>query len=45
LGANSFPQDTNYQFDVNADSLEPALDRFAQFFICPLISGEAGGQS
>ncbi|KIZ01680.1 insulysin [Monoraphidium neglectum] len=33
-------QDTNYQFDVNADSLEPALDRFAQFFICPLISAD-----
>jgi len=32
-------EDTNYQFDVNADSLEAALDRFAQFFTCPLISG------
>lgn len=31
-------QDTNYHFDVNHDHLEPALDRFAQFFICPLIS-------
>lgn len=26
------------QFDVNWDHLEPALERFAQFFICPLIS-------
>ncbi len=26
------------QFDVNWDSLEGALDRFAQFFICPTIS-------
>lgn len=32
-------EDTNYQFDVNWDHLEPALDRFAQFFIAPLISG------
>jgi len=26
---------TNYFFDVAADHLEPALDRFAQFFIAP----------
>jgi insulysin len=31
-------EDTNYQFDVNWEHLQPALDRFAQFFICPLIS-------
>lgn len=31
-------ESTNYQFDINWDSLEPGLDRFAQFFICPLIS-------
>ncbi|GMH33522.1 hypothetical protein BSKO_01356 [Bryopsis sp. KO-2023] len=31
-------EDTNYQFDVNHEHLESALDRFAQFFICPLIS-------
>lgn len=28
------------QFDVNWDNLEPALERFAQFFICPLISAD-----
>ncbi|KAL6770545.1 hypothetical protein ACKKBF_B31700 [Auxenochlorella protothecoides x Auxenochlorella symbiontica] len=31
-------ESTNYHFDVNWDALAPALDRFAQFFICPLIS-------
>ncbi|KAK9803974.1 hypothetical protein WJX72_009535 [[Myrmecia] bisecta] len=31
-------EDTNYHFDVNWDHLEPTLDRFAQFFISPLIS-------
>lgn len=30
-------EDTNYYFDVNADYLEGALDRFAQFFIEPLF--------
>ncbi|XP_024375007.1 insulin-degrading enzyme-like 1, peroxisomal isoform X1 [Physcomitrium patens] len=34
-------QHTNYHFDVNAGHLEEALDRFAQFFICPLLSPEA----
>ena len=29
--------DTNYFFEVNYDYLEGALDRFAQFFICPLF--------
>ncbi|CAN0586164.1 unnamed protein product, partial [Laminaria digitata] len=28
---------TNYFFDIGADHLEPALDRFAQFFIAPLL--------
>ncbi|XP_021724126.1 insulin-degrading enzyme-like 1, peroxisomal [Chenopodium quinoa] len=32
---------TNYFFDVNADSFEEALDRFAQFFIKPLMSPDA----
>jgi len=32
---------TNYHFDVSADYLEEALDRFAQFFICPLLSADA----
>lgn len=31
-------EDTNYHFDVNWDHLAPALDRFAQFFVCPTIS-------
>ncbi|MFQ5938235.1 MAG: insulinase family protein, partial [Acidiferrobacterales bacterium] len=29
---------TNYFFDVDKDYLEPALDRFAQFFIAPLFT-------
>ncbi|KAE8798501.1 zinc-metallopeptidase, peroxisomal-like [Hordeum vulgare] len=32
---------TNYYFDVNADNFEEALDRFAQFFIKPLMSEDA----
>ena len=28
---------TNYNFRVNAENLQPALDRFAQFFIAPLF--------
>ncbi|XP_050230327.1 insulin-degrading enzyme-like 1, peroxisomal [Mercurialis annua] len=32
---------TNYHFDVNADSFEEALDRYAQFFIGPLLSADA----
>ncbi|GJZ04975.1 insulin-degrading enzyme-like protein 1, peroxisomal, partial [Tanacetum coccineum] len=32
---------TNYFFDVNADCFEEALDRFAQFFIKPLMSSDA----
>ncbi|KAL1555332.1 Insulin-degrading enzyme-like 1, peroxisomal [Salvia divinorum] len=32
---------TNYYFDVNPDSFEEALDRFAQFFIKPLMSADA----
>jgi insulysin len=30
-------EDTNYFFAVNADALDGALDRFAQFFIAPLL--------
>ncbi|WP_152208642.1 insulinase family protein [Marinobacter changyiensis] len=33
-------QDTNYFFDVQADQLEPALDRFAQQFSAPLFTAE-----
>nr|XP_009388449.1 PREDICTED: insulin-degrading enzyme-like 1, peroxisomal isoform X2 [Musa acuminata subsp. malaccensis] len=32
---------TNFHFDVNADCFEEALDRFAQFFISPLMSPDA----
>ncbi|CAI0374959.1 unnamed protein product [Linum tenue] len=32
---------TNYYFDVNNDCFEDALDRFAQFFIKPLMSADA----
>ncbi|KAH8506557.1 hypothetical protein H0E87_013388 [Populus deltoides] len=32
---------TNYHFDVNSDCFEDALDRFAQFFIKPLMSADA----
>lgn len=31
---------TNYFFDISADSLEPALDQFAQFFVAPLFNAE-----
>ncbi|WP_369601552.1 insulinase family protein [Hahella sp. SMD15-11] len=31
---------TNYFFDVDADYLEPALDRFAQQFVAPLFNPE-----
>lgn len=32
---------TNFHFDVNAGYFEEALDRFAQFFISPLMSQDA----
>ena len=31
-------EDTNYHFDVNCGDFADALDRFAQFFVAPLIS-------
>ncbi|KAJ7565037.1 hypothetical protein O6H91_02G045200 [Diphasiastrum complanatum] len=34
-------EQTNFHFDVNADYLTEALDRFSQFFICPLFSPDA----
>lgn len=41
-GHNAFTafEHTNYFFDISADSLEPALDRFAQFFSAPLFNAE-----
>ena len=29
--------DTNYHFEVSNEAFGDALDRFAQFFICPLM--------
>ncbi|KAG5399741.1 hypothetical protein IGI04_014348 [Brassica rapa subsp. trilocularis] len=34
-------ENTNYHFDINTDSFDEALDRFAQFFIKPLMSADA----
>ena len=31
---------THYFFDIEPESLEPALDRFAQFFVAPLFTPE-----
>ncbi|TQD89882.1 hypothetical protein C1H46_024584 [Malus baccata] len=33
-------ENTNYYFDINSDGFEEALDRFAQFFINPLMSAD-----
>ncbi|WP_108124966.1 insulinase family protein [Saccharospirillum mangrovi] len=39
---NAYTADENtlYFFDIDADQLEPALDRFAQFFIAPLFDAD-----
>lgn len=39
---NAFTADnqTTYFFDIKAEKLEPALDRFAQFFISPLFDAK-----
>ncbi len=37
MNAYTAHENTNYYFDIASDSLEPALDRFAQFFIAPLL--------
>ncbi|KAL1225571.1 Insulin-degrading enzyme-like 2 [Cardamine amara subsp. amara] len=34
-------EDTNYHFHVNSDSFHETLERFAQFFIKPLMSADA----
>ncbi|CAK9155612.1 unnamed protein product [Ilex paraguariensis] len=41
--ANAFTssEHTNYHFDINTDCFEEALDRFAQFFLKPLMSPDA----
>ncbi|WP_170272523.1 insulinase family protein [Litorivicinus lipolyticus] len=33
-------EQTNYHFDVDADQLAPALDRFAAFFVSPLFTDD-----
>jgi len=33
-------ENTNYFFDIDAEFLEPALDRFSQFFIAPLFTAD-----
>jgi insulysin len=35
---------TNYHFEVSNEGLEEALDRFAQFFISPLIDASAASK-
>ena len=35
---------TNYNFSIEPDSLKPALDRFAQFFVAPLFPAEQVGR-
>lgn len=37
MNAYTAHENTNYYFDIASDNLEPALDRFAQFFIAPLL--------
>lgn len=39
--ASTSAMHTNYYFDVLADHLEAALDRFAQFFVAPLFTASA----
>jgi secreted Zn-dependent insulinase-like peptidase len=41
-GENAYTaaDETNYFFEIGAGQLEPALDRFAQFFIAPLFNQE-----
>lgn len=34
-------ESTNYYFDVSSEKLSGALDRFAQFFLCPLFTQSA----
>ncbi|KAM7524511.1 hypothetical protein LguiA_014413 [Lonicera macranthoides] len=41
MNAFTSSEHTNYHFDVNTDCFDEALDRFAQFFIKPLMSSDA----
>ena len=37
-------EDTNYYFDISPGHFKGALDRFAQFFICPLLNGNSSSR-
>ncbi|XP_077991993.1 insulin-degrading enzyme-like isoform X2 [Glandiceps talaboti] len=37
-------ENTNYYFDVSHEHLTGALDRFAQFFLCPLFNEDSKGR-
>ncbi|KAJ4782702.1 Insulin-degrading enzyme [Rhynchospora pubera] len=39
--ATTGSESTNFYFDVNVDNFNEALDRFAQFFVKPLMSADA----
>jgi len=40
FNAYTAAEHTNYFFEIDNDQLDPALDRFAQFFVAPLFSAE-----
>ncbi|MDO8342824.1 MAG: insulinase family protein [Cellvibrio sp.] len=40
FNAYTAADNTNYFFEIDNDQLDPALDRFAQFFVAPLFSAE-----
>ena len=40
FNAYTAAENTNYFFDINNEHLDPALDRFAQFFIAPLFNAD-----
>lgn len=40
FNAYTAAENTNYFFEIDSDHLDPALDRFAQFFVAPLFSAE-----
>ncbi|KAK3095847.1 hypothetical protein FSP39_019946 [Pinctada imbricata] len=42
-GSNAYTsgEHTNFYFDISPESLGGALDRFAQFFLCPLFTASA----
>ena len=42
--AHTVGEFTNYHFEVGADHISGALDRFASFFICPLFKEDSVGR-